>query len=295
MKKLLQLFILCVLTISLFGCGGSDSSKETSSSSKDESVTETKKEEPKNEKNKKLTLDEQVIYEEDGIKITLKEAEIKKANSPSLPVVIENETEQTICVQVRNLAVNGIMYDAMFSCEVAPGKKANDSIDFMNSDDRIDFSSISELEFCFHIFDYDSWETMIDSDPVVLALNPDFKYELNTAGDVVYDANGIKITYQGLGEDWLGLDVLFLIENNSDNCINVQTRDSSVNGYMIDAIMSTEVLPGKAAYTSMEFLNSFLEENEIEKDGIEEVEFYFHIFDNNTWNTIVDTDLITLK
>lgn len=112
------------------------------------------------------------------------------------------------------------------------------------------------------------------------------------SSNVLYNSNGIKITYAGIGDGYIGKELTFLIENNSSEPICVQTRDDSVNGYMVYGIMSTEVQVGKKANGTLTYMSSELEKNGISE--IEEIELYFHIFNNDTWDTIVDTEIVKI-
>ena len=83
-----------------------------------------------------------------------------------------------------------------------------------------------------------------------------------------------------------------MIENNSSKAITVQTRDESINGFMVSGIMSDDVQPGKKANAELTYYNSTLEENGI--GNIESLEFSFHIFDEETWKTIDDSKMIKI-
>ena len=110
---------------------------------------------------------------------------------------------------------------------------------------------------------------------------------------VVFEYEGIKITVTGWKEGGLfGPELLLLIENDSDQDITVQCRDSSINGYVVDSVMSDDVPIGKKSNTSITFYSSDLENNGI--TDIEEIEFRFHIFNQDTWDTIVDSDIIKI-
>lgn len=74
--------------------------------------------------------------------------------------------------------------------------------------------------------------------------------------------------------------------------VTVQIRDLSVNGFMTDAVFSPNVTAGKRAIDTITFLSSDLEENNI--SSIETVELSFHIFDSIEWETIADTDTISI-
>ena len=67
----------------------------------------------------------------------------------------------------------------------------------------------------------------------------------------------------------------------------------SINGFMINPLYSTTVNGGKMSLDDITILSSDLESNGIE--SIEEVELKFHIYDADTYGTIVDTDPITFK
>lgn len=295
-KIFAALLTLCLLT----GTGCSSQKTFTQTKKNEENKTEEREGKPQTtpeatEKASKNKLAGQVLYDRDGITITLKETELNPKNM-TLPLLIENNTEETIVVQARDIAVNNVMYDAIFSADVAAGKKANDTMTLVNYDDRIKFKGISTIEFAFHIFDDASWETLDDSEQIVLtAENADYVYEPDTEGTVLYDQNGLRITWQGITEAMGQVRVLLLAENTSDTYYCIQTRDASINGFMMDPIMSTDVLPGKTAYTSMDFLKSYLDENEIAVEDIEEIEFYFHIFDTLSWENQTDSDIITIN
>lgn len=104
-----------------------------------------------------------VIYEDETVKITY--TGIEESYSTDVKLTIENLSEQKIIVQARDVSINGIMANPIFSSNVSAGKKANDSMSFYNlKDDGID--KIETIELSFHIFDEDSWDTIIDTEPI---------------------------------------------------------------------------------------------------------------------------------
>ena len=82
------------------------------------------------------------------------------------------------------------------------------------------------------------------------------------------------------------------VENNSESDITIQGRETSVNGYMIDGMMSMEVKAGKKMNGGMTFLKKYVEDNHIE--SFEEIETSLHIFNQDTFDTIIDTSPITV-
>lgn len=140
-------------------------------------------------------------------------------------------------------------------------------------------------------------EVIIDtSDDITTAESEAPAVEDPTVDQVLFDQNGIKITCNGydMGDEWdFGPSLKFMVENSTDKNITVQVRDCSINGFMIDPTCSADVAAGKKANDDMTWFASEFEENEIEE--IETIEFFFHIFDADEWETIVDSDVITLN
>ena len=244
-----------------------------------------------------VTVDETVLLEQDGIKITATGMDDGLFGT-ELKLLIENDSSTNLTFQARNASVNGYMVDTMMSEDVAAGKKSNTSLTFSTSglkDCGID--TIANMEFSFHIFTTDDWDDFLDSDIISLDTSAAGSYTQNydDSGEVFYDKDGIKIIGKGLSsnDSFFGPGLIVYIENNSSKNFTVQVRDTSVNGFMIDTIMSEDVIVGKKAITAVTFFSSSLEENGI--TDITSIETSFHVFDMESWDTIVDTDPITIN
>ncbi len=111
--------------------------------------------------------------------------------------------------------------------------------------------------------------------------------------EVLVDQNGVKITLKGYNESgsYFGPTFDFLIENDTDKDLSVMTNHVVVNGFMITALLSTEVSAGKKANDSLDVFKSSLDLAEISE--INELELSFHIYDDD-WNTVLDTELIKI-
>ena len=75
--------------------------------------------------------------------------------------------------------------------------------------------------------------------------------------------------------------------------MTVQTRDKSVNGFMVGTYFSCDVCAGKSAVDRIVFSSTELDENNIE--NFETVEFSFHIFKTDDRNTIDDSKPVVLN
>ena len=72
----------------------------------------------------------------------------------------------------------------------------------------------------------------------------------------------------------------------------IQSRKTSVNGFMIDGILSSDITPGKKINTSLGLHKVHLENNEIET--IETLETVFIVFDCDKLNTYFLTETIVI-
>ena len=307
MKKLLSLVLALVLVLSLVGCG-SDSGAEIqepvdvagdiTDTVEDNEATEPVAEElPEENKSEDVAISETVLVDEKGVKITAKSLNMDGLFGPEIKILIENESGEDLTFQIRKASVNGYMVETMMSVDVVNGKKANDSIVFMDTDLKAaGIKTIADMEFSFHIFYTSDWEDYLNTEIIQLTTTAaeTYEYTFDDSGKVAYEGNEMKIVIKGLAEDesLFGPSIVVYIENNSGKDITVQTRDVSINGFMVDAMFSSDVATGKHAIDTITFMDTDLEENEITE--ITDVELSFHIFDYSDWDTIVDTDTITM-
>lgn len=239
------------------------------------------------------TITEQVVLDQAGIKITAKALE-KDGWDTGLKVMIENNTDKEITVQARDVCVNGCVIEHTFSSDVTAGMKANDFIRFSESGlERSGITTIADISLKFHIFDGESWDDILDTDEIQIKTSAyeGFQYTYDDSGDLLYNENGIKIVYKGyeLDETWGEFGILLYIENNSGEYITVQTRDNTINGFMMDGVMSDDIPSGKKSFTDITFWNSEFEENDI--SIIEESTFSFEIYVGEGWDDTIKTDI----
>lgn len=117
--------------------------------------------------------------------------------------------------------------------------------------------------------------------------------EEQPAESVLFEGQGVVIYNTGFEEDWLGQTIKVRIENNTEKNLTIQTREESVNGYMVDPIFSVDVGAGKKAVGGITFMDSSLEEAGITE--IETIEFKIHWFNSDSWTDDFDSEMITLN
>lgn len=244
-----------------------------------------------------VTIKEQVLLNQSGVKITAKSLDFDDLFGPVIRVLIENNSGKNITVQARNVSVNGYMVEPIFSADVSNGKKANDGITIMQDElDRLGIKTIADVEFNFHIFESDSYDNYFDSKPVVIKTSAadTYKYSYDDSGKPLYNANGLKIVYKGVdtSDEIFGPRLMVYLENASGKDICVQVRNVSVNGYMMEPIFSVDLPSGKHAVSGITFMEEDLSKSGISK--MQTVELSFHVFNWNSGDTVFDTASIRI-
>ena len=308
MKKLVKalsvILVLAVFTVMAMGSGSATDPGEIKTP---QSVTTAPKEpEAKSVESTSVpekttpgvTVNEAVLVDQGGIRITVKGLDLDGWAGPSLKLLLENDTSRGVTVQCRNESVNGYMVETMMSTDLATGKKANDTLTFQKSYlERAGIDTIADMEFSFHIFDSETWDTIFDTDQIRVETSaaPGFEYKFDDSGFPAYNENGLEIVIKGLSanDSWAGPSVMVFIRNNSGTDLGVQVRDVSINGFMVDPMFSCDVINGKCAVDSITFMSSQLEQNDIKE--IKDIELSFHVFRMDNWDTIVDTPVVTIS
>jgi hypothetical protein len=313
-NKRLALFLTVLLIFSLSGCG--TKTKEDNGSKTENNTTQSNTD--TNQSNNTIadntagtndntgsvqntgtntgeTIEEQVLYDQKGIKITALSMKEDPFLGSEINLLIENSSKINSTVQVRDVSVNDFMIEPTFSSDVAAGKKANDSISFLQQDlERNAIGKIATVEFRFSIFNTDTFDTIAESDIITINTSAKDTYVQNydDSGKVIYESGNVRIIDKGLASDeLLGPEIKVYIENNSKKYITVQTQNVSVNGYMVEPIFSSDIAPGKKTNDGITFTD--LADNGIDK--ISDVELTFLIFDTSSLETIAESDVIKLK
>ena len=244
-----------------------------------------------------IVIEEMVLVDEAGVKITAKSLDVDGFFGAELKLLLENNSGKDLTFQCRNSSVNGYMVENLMSADVANEKKANDSVTFSASDLGLcGIESIADMGLSFHIFTSDDWETYLDTQPVQIktSIADTYTYTFDDSGEVAYTGKDIKIVIKGLTENSsiFGPGVVVYIENNNKENVTVQAQNVSINGFMVESIFSCEIASGKHAVDTITFMETDIEENGI--TAIENVEFSFHIFETDSWDDIVNTDVIKI-
>ena len=285
-RKWIGILLVCLFVVLVVSGCGSSSTELTDDSAGGTNVESTDSTLP--------TIEEQVLIDEDGIKITATEYTTDSIWGDAINLLIENNSDKDYSVGCDALIVNDYMITDLFGSEIAAGKKANETMDLSSSELKAaGIDSVGKIEIYFHAYDSD-WNYAFQNEYTEIKTSEYDNMDTtpNDAGKELYNDKGIKIVGKAVDEDsFWGTAILLYIENNSGKNVGISVDDMSINGFMMDPFFSTTVYDGKKAVDDITILSSDLEDNGIE--SIEEVELKFHIYDEETYDTITDTKPIT--
>ena len=308
MKKSQILAIALASSIFLsfaLGCNSSSTSESTKAISTDNgaAAAETEKKETEEATTtaaaaKTPTIEEAVVYDKDGIKITAKEYETDSIWGDGIKFLIENDTKQNIGVGCSALIVNDYMITDLFATTVAAGMKTNETMHLSSSQLKAaGIDIIGQIEIYFHIYDTDTFKNIADPDCVTIktSLYDQMDTKADDSGEVLYDKDGIKIIGKYADENsFWGTAILLYIENTSNKNVTIQASNVSINGYTFDAaLLSATVYAGKKAYSEITLFSSELEQNGI--TSVDEVSLKFKILDAKTFKELAKSDVIKFK
>lgn len=243
-----------------------------------------------------ITIDEQVLFEQDGLKVTATEYVTDSVFGDGINLLIENNGSTDVGLGCNALIVNDYMISDLFSSTVAAGKKDYETLSLSSSGLKAaGIENVGQIEIYFHTFDADSYMTISDIDCVTIKTSA---YDImdstpNDSGQEIYNSDGIRIVGKYVDENsFWGAAVLLYIENNSGKNKVIQCDDMSINGFMVTPYFSCTIYDGKKAIDDITLMSTELEENNI--TSVDDIELKFRIMDDDFTNTY-ESDLITFS
>ena len=317
-KKNKSLFaLLLIFTMFIFtACGIGEEIKQPASVSGDSSVTtatetadiptESIEEETADNSSEsieeetaenEITIAETVLYDANNVKVTATGYE-EGWMGPEIKILVENNSDKNALITATSVSANGYMLpSASLYVDVAAGKKANESLILMSSElEQSGITTLAELQFFVQLSDSETWDTIDTSELLTLTTSAaPYEQPVDDSGDVLYDSDGIKIICKGLKQDiiWDGT-VVFYMENASGNDISIHAENVSVNDFMQDVGLWSDLRSNTKLIDGMSLID--LSDLEIENiDQIENIEFSLRIVDAESWDEIATTDVLTLN
>ena len=309
-KLLVGMLSICTVAALLTGCGSSATSETKDIVQEEKTEGEMQTEDKETEEGSSegnagaeksegadVSIEEQVLVDQDGIKITALKYVKDSIWGDGIKVLLENETDKDVMVGCNALIVNDYMINDLFASDVAAGKKSNETIYLSSSELKAaGIDTVGRIEIYFHVYDSDSFDNIFDSDCVTIETSAIDSIDMtaNDEGTELYNDGGIRIIGKTVDENsFWGTAILLYIENQSGNNVGISVDDLSINGFMFTPYFSTTVYDGKKCIDDITIMSSELEENGIE--SIDEVELKFRIYNSDSYETIAESDPITFS
>ncbi|MDD4311859.1 MAG: hypothetical protein PHW41_05185 [Eubacteriales bacterium] len=299
MKRIVVAIMVLILVFSFLGCGSSltedpivqKENKATEISNTVEEnkpvMTETKEPDPVMAEN---SFEELMVVDNDECAITITEIDPDNLWGYTVKAKLENKSaDKTYMFSVQSASVNGVQSDPFFATEVAPGKKSNNDISFLDDTlKNIGIQEITDIEITFKVYDSDDWTAdavaveTVHVYPIGEEKATVFKRESQPSDTVLFDDANVSVIIIGYTDDpiW-GYSVNLYLVNKTDIPLMYAVEEVSVNGYMADPFWAKEVQPGKVTFTTMSWSDTTFEENDITQ--VEEIEMLFSVYDSNDW------------
>lgn len=314
MRKPMAILLALIIGLGLTACAGSGvastSGAEPTSSSTSQSETQEMQTSESGDSagetaelpafQNTATIQETVLYDQDGVKITATELSYDSYEA-KLGLILENNTERNLSFISNSLgyscnSVNGYMIaDGYLNCDVAPGKKANETISLSYSQLMLyGIFEIADLEIGFDISD-DEYNH-IYTGPLAVTTSAADSYDYDALSfsrtmtdgalqqalgfsvpcfvqEPLWEQDGLSVVSGGWLTTQDGETALLLeVKNNSDRSVAVTTGDICLNSlgvYGYDWSYDT-INPGKTGIIDVT-LSDLLDNNAWPVYGLEEI------------------------
>ncbi len=291
MRKWMAMLLALAILVSLWGCGGDGSSGENGDKNSGNSPAA-----PGNEGGspqadlKPAEFQEITVVDNEECTIKITGLEPNGFMGYEVNVFLENKSSNiTYMYSVQNAAINGVQADPFWATEVAPGKKANETITFTEPvPEDVDLGKYTDILLLFRVYDTDDWA----ADPAAETSAHIYPYgEENAsvysrksgANDIVLvDNESVALIVTGFRTDdiWGYTADVFLV-NKTDESLMFSVDDVSVNGFMIDPFWASSVMPQTCAFGSISWNNDDFEKNNI--TAVTAIEGVLRIYPEDDW------------
>ena len=306
MKKVLALLTVALLV----GCGSQPGgsgipSSSTPTSDASEMTQDTSNTAPSSAEtvgtfNTNGTIEEQTIYDQDGVLIKASSLTYESSRAKLL-INIENNGTRDLSVLSGTMglscnAVNGWMiHDGWINVDIPAGKKANDNAYFdFEPMLACGITGIETLYVTLQLEFDNNYSNTIITDPIEIKTSLSSNTDQDLSFDKVatrlmniytsrtlqfyddselFDSSGIKVTGAAYLTSSDGEKILLLeLNNNSDQVLDVDSSNISANGFSLcSSRWSSETLiPGKKGYMCLE-LDNMKDEDDWKAMGITDI------------------------
>lgn len=203
-------------------------------------------------------VQEQVIWEEEDVILTASGI-IEDEYYKYLQIHAENNGTQDVTVVVEKVWVNGAAIADDIFLEL-PAREAVDKEVVLSKVllNKLGIDTVASIEFNLTMLDTDSYDVINSSDLISLITEGNEAYEqiYDESGDVIYDANGVKIIFKGTISEYVLPVLAFFTENYSDNAVTFEIENVLINGAESDVWTFDEIANGRASLKLVDVMDA---------------------------------------
>ncbi len=261
---------------------------------------------PGNGEIKDVHINETVLLDEAGVKITAKKLILTDGEDPQLELLVENNSEKIITATINDLTVNGYMgmcSDGIFLyTEVEPGQEETHTATiFLHDLEICGVTTIADIAMSFVVYSGAYFEKIIDTEMIHLYTSAadTFTDTFVHEGTVLYENDGIKVVATELrhyaDDDYSALAIY--TENNTDAVVRLIIDELFINGNDTFAwFTGLEVVSGAKSVQELTFDWDVLRENDLSLEDIETITFplYIHVYEGDL-NPTIEVGLCTVN
>ena len=309
MKRFVIPLFAIMLSLSIISCGGNsgsdnkekttqsdkkkDSDKKSKKGKKNKEDQKSKKEtdESETKENKKSTKEsskETVLIDNDECSIILTGIEPESDLGYVVKARLENKSsDKTYMFSVDRAAINGVALRGVMESDVAPGKKVNEAISFVDDElKKAGIDDYTDIELTFNVYDYyDLSAEPVTSETVhIYPYGEDkattFVREPQPSDNIIMDNEYGTAIVTGYYDDSLwGYTVQLYLINKSDKNLLFIAGNTSVNGFIMDPFFCPLVPMGKTHFDTMSWPKETFEKNNITQ--VDEIKFDLRLEDGD--------------
>lgn len=244
------------------------------------------------------TIEEQVLLDNDMVKITAKEFIVYNRGGTSIKLYVENKSEKAFKLRCDDVIVNDYVCYSGSHLLLKAGEKSDFEVDFRpESYDSGKISKIGEIKLKFFLCEPDSFHVVIQESDWIAINASDIEAEdeeRDIDGITLFDQDGIKIVAtENDGFDLESASIRAYVENNTDRDIHIDDKDLYVNGYMVEGgVTYNSIYSHSKCFIYVDYY--YYDNPDKEKIGIiDELGASFEIRDDNDMDIkLMDTDMV---
>lgn len=307
-KKFLSIIMAAAVLAGLTACGGSAVSSDNANGTQKENETSGAAEQQS--KDIPVSVEEQVLVDWEGFKITVTGMEGSISSGyPSLTLDLENGYSKPVNVEVSKIFINGCCVETdginlgNIQTGIPAGKSEEDKLSLETHVEgflkNIGISEIGSIQCEFVLRDasmdyYDDAGILYTSDPIEIKTSAYDSIDQTAMeeGSVLYDKDGIRIIAKTVAPyaQMANYGIYLYGENTTDKNIAILSHDTAVNGSDVTGSLVAWYIPANSSSADtlvMEYDSNIPDADAI--SNITEVSFGLEIYDEDNW-TFGDTD-----